>query len=209
MPVLHTLTADDLTALEHATLEVHCDTAPLTRSMARRIKAVAGRYSDCRGDCVKRFVHLPVTPAGLALADEVIRERGLRNADGQVCVIFRHARLRAYSTHPVQYVRADADGPSSLVLGRVAASLNGARKAGHVHLAPVSNAEVAAEKAEKAVAEEAKQQRRRALAAEVVHEVRAGSEPPFAVQEDRVIAALATLDSYALSRLLTAMRGEG
>ena len=53
---------------------MHLSSSPaFTRRFGKKVKALGGRYSHCRGDCSKRFVTLPTTPEGALLADEIVR----------------------------------------------------------------------------------------------------------------------------------------
>jgi len=43
------------------------------KGYGRKVKAVGGRFSTCRGYCDKRYVHIPDTPEGRKVADAVIK----------------------------------------------------------------------------------------------------------------------------------------
>jgi len=57
-----------------ASWEIHCDASSdfTKKGFGRKVKAVGGHFSKCRGYCDKRFVHIPDTPEGREVADAVI-----------------------------------------------------------------------------------------------------------------------------------------
>lgn len=82
-----------------------------TRKFGQRVKAVGGRYSDVRGHCERRYVHLPA--CALPLADEIartyrpdvvvvesgrFRELGLRASSGMK--VFSRGQLAAIDYRP-------------------------------------------------------------------------------------------------------------
>lgn len=57
---------------------------PFPVLFGRQVKALGGKFSECRGHTSTRFVTVPYTKAGLALADAIIRatrDRDVRNAE--------------------------------------------------------------------------------------------------------------------------------
>ena len=168
------ITANDLLALDGAHLEIHCSTDALGSSLSRRIKAAGGRYSECRGDAHKRFVHVPITE--LDLADEVIRthgyperREGAKRSDDRthVTVIFRHHRTERYAAGVVVLHRTELLKPARAAVHAVANSINGSRKRGYCS-ADVSNEEVARTEAAVAESRAAADVARRAAAQEIV-----------------------------------------
>lgn len=57
-------------------VELHLGTSPEFSKYSKRVKALGGKYSDCRGNTSKRFVTLPWTPEGRELADKLVAEFG-------------------------------------------------------------------------------------------------------------------------------------
>ena len=57
-------------------VELHLGTSPEFTKYSKRVKALGGKYSDCRGNTSKRFVTLPWTPEGRELADKLVAEFG-------------------------------------------------------------------------------------------------------------------------------------
>ncbi len=57
-------------------VELHLGTSPEFTRYSKKVKALGGRYSDCRGNAYKRFVDLPWTPEGRELANKLIAEFG-------------------------------------------------------------------------------------------------------------------------------------
>jgi len=59
-------------------VELHLSPCPtFTKRFGRRVKALGGRYSDCRGSSYKRFVTVPVAiPEGRVLVDVLVAAYG-------------------------------------------------------------------------------------------------------------------------------------
>jgi hypothetical protein len=57
-------------------VELHLGTSPEFSKYSSKVKSLGGRYSHCRGDVSKRFVTLPWTEEGRALADKLVAEFG-------------------------------------------------------------------------------------------------------------------------------------
>jgi len=57
-------------------VELHLRPSPEFSRYSKKVKALGGRYSECRGNAYKRFVHLPWTEEGRALANRLIEEFG-------------------------------------------------------------------------------------------------------------------------------------
>ncbi len=54
-------------------IELHLSSdAELVTKFGKKIKALGGHYSECRGHYTTRFVHLPWTPAGRELAQKLL-----------------------------------------------------------------------------------------------------------------------------------------
>lgn len=54
-------------------IQISCDSDFSRKGFSRKVKALGGDFTECRGGTVERYVTLPATPAGLALADELHR----------------------------------------------------------------------------------------------------------------------------------------
>lgn len=57
-------------------VELHLGPSASFTKYSKRVKALGGKYSDCRGNTYKRFVTLPWTPEGRELADKLVAEFG-------------------------------------------------------------------------------------------------------------------------------------
>lgn len=57
-------------------IEIHLGTSPEFSRYSKKVKALGGRYSDCRGYASSRYVHLPWSDEGRALANKLIAELG-------------------------------------------------------------------------------------------------------------------------------------
>lgn len=57
-------------------VELHLGTSPEFSKYSKKVKALGGKYSDCRGNTSKRFVTLPWTPEGRELADKLVAQFG-------------------------------------------------------------------------------------------------------------------------------------
>jgi hypothetical protein len=85
-------------------VELHIGTSPEFSKYSKKVKALGGKYSDCRGNTYKRFVTLPWTPEGRELADTLVAKFGrggdttlivrgvdrFRNKHVHACVIVHH-----------------------------------------------------------------------------------------------------------------------
>ena len=85
-------------------VELHIGRSPEFSKYSKRVKALGGRYSDCRSYGTKRYVTLPWTPEGRDLADKLVAEFGygnkttlivkgvdrFRNNHVHACVIVHH-----------------------------------------------------------------------------------------------------------------------
>ena len=52
-------------------LKVPSDAGNFSRRFAKRVKALGGKYSECRGHTTSRWIEIPLSRAGIALADEI------------------------------------------------------------------------------------------------------------------------------------------
>lgn len=57
-------------------VELHLSASPEFSRYSKKVKALGGQYSECRGNTYKRFVDLPWTEEGRALANKLIAEFG-------------------------------------------------------------------------------------------------------------------------------------
>jgi hypothetical protein len=57
-------------------IELHLGTSPEFSRYSKKVKALGGTYSECRGHASYRFVSLPLTEDGKALANKLIAEFG-------------------------------------------------------------------------------------------------------------------------------------
>lgn len=55
-------------------IELHLGTSPEFTRYSKKVKALGGRYSDCRGHASKRYVTLPWSDEGRALANKLFEE---------------------------------------------------------------------------------------------------------------------------------------
>lgn len=55
-------------------IELHLGTSPEFTRYSKKVKALGGKYSDCRGNASKRFVTLPWSDEGRALANKLFEE---------------------------------------------------------------------------------------------------------------------------------------
>lgn len=202
-----TITADHLRALD-AHLEIHCNSAPISAGLARRIKATGGSYSECRGHKSRRFVNIPVTTEGLELADHIIRTigapagsmaAGTRSDGSTVVVIFKHRRTENYMARAtVHYVpRRGDDSRSILALTMTAAAINEIREAG-ICTASVADEEVDADKAEADALARRQRLERAKLAGAVLDALRNA-------EAGAAIGALAAAGDDVLRRMLASL----
>lgn len=85
------------------TWEIHCNASPdFTRKYGRKVKAVGGTYSVCRGYSEKRYVKIPNTPEGRKVADAVIREFGRYHGSGRKnsCVVISRGVVEPIYANP-------------------------------------------------------------------------------------------------------------
>jgi hypothetical protein len=61
-------------------IELHLSSSPLFSKYAKKVKALGGRYTECRGHSHTRYVHLPLTSEGRSLANRLIAEFSARPA---------------------------------------------------------------------------------------------------------------------------------
>lgn len=66
---------EDVINLPVSSVEIHAGNKPLPRSLGHAIKAASGSYSSVRGRD-GRFIDLPTTPEGLAVANRVLKDLG-------------------------------------------------------------------------------------------------------------------------------------
>lgn len=59
-------------------IELHLSSSPLFTKYAKKVKALGGKYSECRGHSNTRYVHLPLTGEGRALANRLVAEFSAR-----------------------------------------------------------------------------------------------------------------------------------
>lgn len=101
-----------MNAPSYKEVEIHLHRDPyLVRKYGQAIKRLGGRYSHARSYWDKRFVHLPASPEGIALADKLLREFGYGIAR---TVIARGGECERYSnnhTFTVQFIKADGESP--------------------------------------------------------------------------------------------------
>lgn len=57
-------------------IELHLTGSPEFSRYSKKVKAIGGSYSACRGHSHTRFVHLPLDEAGRSLANKLIAEFG-------------------------------------------------------------------------------------------------------------------------------------
>ena len=55
-------------------IEIHLGGSPEFSRYSKKVKALGGRYSDCRGYASSRYIHLPWNDEGRALANKLIAE---------------------------------------------------------------------------------------------------------------------------------------
>lgn len=105
-------------------LTLHLDAQPLSASFVRRIKAVGGKYSHCRGDRMTRYIDLPSTE--ITLINELVRKHG----NGKTTMVMRpNTRLPSWVV--VQYVDArHTHSPCDQFKRKYAAALEQAKARG-------------------------------------------------------------------------------
>ena len=57
-------------------IELHLGTSPEFSRYSKKVKALGGRYNECRGNAYRRFVTLPWTEEGRELANKLVAEFG-------------------------------------------------------------------------------------------------------------------------------------
>lgn len=87
----------------NAAWELHLRPSPefTKKGYGRKVRALGGRWNECRGYAYKRFVTLPDTPAGRALADILIAEFGPRNGKGTT--VISRGVIQAVYEHRTDY----------------------------------------------------------------------------------------------------------
>lgn len=92
-------------------IELHLGTSPEFSRYSKKVKALGGRYSECRGDAPSRYVHLPWTEEGRALANTLVAQfgRGKSNCNRGTTLIARGVdSFRGRHVHaPVVVQRVD------------------------------------------------------------------------------------------------------
>jgi hypothetical protein len=68
-------------------IELHLNSAPLTRSERSAIKEVGGEYTACRGHSNTRFVTIPLVGEGRRLADRLVANHATHK---RTVAVFRH-----------------------------------------------------------------------------------------------------------------------
>lgn len=68
-------------------IELHLDSAPLTRRERSAIQAIGGTYTACRGHSNTRFVTIPLTGYGRVLADRLVANHATPT---RTVAVFRH-----------------------------------------------------------------------------------------------------------------------
>ena len=68
-------------------VELHIGTSPEFSRYSKKVKALGGKYTDCRGYSSKRYVTLPWTEEGRALADKLVAEFGRRFSHGTTLIV--------------------------------------------------------------------------------------------------------------------------
>lgn len=79
-------------------IELHLPPNPLTPTERRRIKQLGGEASECRGHSDTRFVHMPLTAAGLQLAEELLARHQWLNGKRHTIIFRRVPRLDDFLT---------------------------------------------------------------------------------------------------------------
>jgi hypothetical protein len=102
-------------------IELHLGTSPEFSRYSKKVKALGGTYSECRGYASHRFVHLPLTEDGKALANKLISEFG-RPANKTTTVVrglpadFRGKHIHAPVV--VHYVNKNEADPCGAALAK-------------------------------------------------------------------------------------------
>jgi hypothetical protein len=93
----------DACAIEVTKIELHLSPCPeLVKRYGKRIKAIGGSYSACRGYDTKRFVDIPATDEGLILCDVLRDQFAPMNRKGQRRRQRATVILRGPMTHRLQ-----------------------------------------------------------------------------------------------------------
>lgn len=98
-------------------IELHLASSPEFSRYSKKVKAIGGSYSACRGNCYKRYVSLPWTDEGRALANKLIAEfgRGKSNSNRGTPVVARGVdRFRGKHVNApivVQYIDKSESDP--------------------------------------------------------------------------------------------------
>lgn len=105
-------------------IELHLGTSPEFSRYSKKVKALGGRYSECRGDVPSRYVHLPWTEEGRALANTLVAQfgRGKSNCNRGTTLIARGVdSFRGRHIHApvvVQHVDKDEADPCGAFLAK-------------------------------------------------------------------------------------------
>jgi len=106
-------------------IELHLGTSPEFSRYSKKVKALGGTYTECRGYASHRFVHLPLTEEGRALANKLIAEFG-RTAHKTTTVVrglpsqFRGKHIHAPVV--VHYIDKNEADPCGAVLAQYEAA---------------------------------------------------------------------------------------
>ncbi len=97
-------------------VELHLRPSPEFSRYSKKVKALGGQYNECRGNAYLRFVHLPWTEEGRALANKLIAELGYGKTVKTVVVVrgvdsFRGKHVHAWVVvHKIDCFEADPCG---------------------------------------------------------------------------------------------------
>jgi len=110
-------------------VEIHLNSSPdfTRKGYGKKVKAVGGKFAECRGYSSIRFVHIPML-GNTELIDEVIHKFGQPK---HTPVIFRSSLFKNYPTWVVvQYAKKDLDEPILYAIGDFNRSYLSASKRG-------------------------------------------------------------------------------
>lgn len=92
-------------------VELHLGTSPEFSKYSKKVKALGGKYSDCRGYNNKRFVTLPWSNEGRELANKLIVEFGRKPTTAIVRGVDRYNGKHVHAPVVVHQIDKDASDP--------------------------------------------------------------------------------------------------
>lgn len=105
-------------------IELHLGTSPEFSRYSKKVKALGGRYSECRGHRSNRYVHLPWNEEGRSLANRLVAEFG-RGDRRTVAIVRGVDSFRGRHVHAqvvVRYIDKNDADPCGTVLAQYEAA---------------------------------------------------------------------------------------